>query len=96
MWGLGSSVAEPGRPCFYAGLQCGPEGPLAQAANETWITALLGQGFEMGPERRDWWLTSYLQPSKLLAKARAQGQAEILAAWVLHEFGNVSSPPPPG
>jgi len=96
VWGLGSSVAQPAHPQFYAGLNCGSEGPLARPVNEPWIASLRQQGFELGPDGSDWWLTSYLPIGNLLSETRAPEQAHRLGEWVLGEFRKVSSRPPAG
>jgi hypothetical protein len=54
------------------------------------------QGFELGPDGKDWWLTSYLPIRGLLGETQAAAQAQRFAEWVLGEFRKVTAAPPAG
>jgi hypothetical protein len=80
---------------FWAGLWCGPAGPLAKSSNDRWMRSLSDDGFVAWRDRKWHWFGRTLPLQDLIALPTAQAQAHALADFILAAFSRTVDDPPP-
>lgn len=79
---------------FVAGASMRENNPVVEDDNAGWVSELRAKGFYVyqGNYRRVW---AFLYPEQLLAETTIEGQAGVLADWVVEKFELLASKPPP-